>query len=67
MVGIYIAGGLAVVGLVVLMFFRQKWTRAGKKESRGRAEKIEEERIEEADRAESRGGAEKTEEERSKE
>jgi len=67
MVGLYIAGGLVVVGLVALIFFRQKWVRVDKKKSRGRAEKIEEERIEEADRAESRGRAEKTEEERSKE
>jgi len=39
MVGLYIAGGLAVVGLVALIFFRQKWARAGKKEARGRTEK----------------------------
>ena len=67
MVGLYIAGGLAVVGLVALILFRQKWTRADKKESRGRAEKIEGERIEEVDRAEARGRVEKNEEERSKE
>ena len=47
MVGLYIAGGLVVVGLVALIFFRQRWSRAGKKESRGRAEKIEEERSKE--------------------
>ena len=66
MSGLYIAGGLLVVGVVVLILFRQKWARAGKKASRGRAEKIEEERIEGVDRAEARGRVEKTEEERSK-
>lgn len=59
MVGIYIFGVLVVVGLVVLMFLRTKWSRADRAVARGRAEqieeKIEEERIAEVAKAESRG------------
>jgi len=49
------------------VFYQPQILRAGWKEARGRTEKIEEERIEEADRAEARGRAEKIEEDRSKE
>ncbi len=48
MVGLYIFGGLIIVGLVVLIVFKTKWSRATKKEARGRADKIEVERTEEA-------------------
>ena len=48
MVGLYIFGGLIVIGMVALIFYKAKWGRATKKEARGRAGKIEGERIEEA-------------------
>ena len=46
MVGLYIAGGLVVVGIVALIFFKVKWGRTDRAEARGRTGKIEEERIE---------------------
>jgi hypothetical protein len=56
MVGLYIFGGLLIVGLMALMVFRTKWGRATKKEARGREENIENERIEELAKAAARAG-----------
>jgi uncharacterized protein (DUF2062 family) len=47
MVGLYIFGGLVVVVIVALIFYKVKWGRAGRAEERRRSGKIEEERIEE--------------------
>ncbi len=46
MVGLYIFGGLVVVVILALIFFKVKWGRADKAVARGRADKIEGERIE---------------------
>ena len=48
MIGLYIFGGVIVLGVVALIFYKAKWGRADKAAARGRAGKIEEERIEEA-------------------
>ncbi len=48
MAGLYVAGGLIVVAIVALIFFKAKWGRADKEVTRGREEKIEEERVEDA-------------------
>ncbi len=47
MVGLYIFGGLIVVGIVAFIVFKVKWGRADKAENRRREEKIEEERSKE--------------------
>ena len=47
MVPLYILGGVVVVGVVALIFFRQRWVNADNRESRSREENIERERIEE--------------------
>ena len=44
MVGLYIFGGLIVVGIVALIVFKTKSGRADRAVARGRAEKIEEEK-----------------------
>ena len=44
MVGLYVLGGLIVVGIVALIVYKVKWGRAGKAEARGRQEKIDGER-----------------------
>ena len=67
MTGVWVIGVLIVVGVGALIFFRQKWARADKKQARGRTDKIEEERIEAVARRETREGAEKTEGESGKE
>ena len=54
MVGLYVFGGLIVVGIVTLLFIQRKWSRATKTEVRVREENIEEERIEEVAKAEAR-------------
>ena len=54
MVPLYILGGVVVVGIVALVFFRQRWVRADNRESRSREENIERERVEEEDKAEAR-------------
>jgi len=54
MLGLYIFVGFIVVGIVVLIFFKTKASRAAKVVARGRAEKIENERIEEVAKAEER-------------
>ena len=55
MVGLYIFGGLIVVGIGAVLFFQRKWSRATKTEVRTREAKIENERIEEAAKAQTRG------------
>ena len=55
MVGLYIFGGLIVGGIVTLIVFKTKWSRAAKVVADGRAEKIEDERIEAVAKAEARG------------
>ncbi len=50
-IGLYIFLGLFLVGMVVLIVFKMKMGRAGRTEARGRAEKIEEERIERTKKA----------------
>ena len=55
MVGLYIFGGLVVVGIVAIFVFQRKWSRATKTEVRIREAKIENERIEEAAKAADRG------------
>jgi len=47
MIGGYIIGGIVVVGLVVLVFYKVKWGRASKAERKGRSDNIEAERVEE--------------------
>ena len=54
MVGLYIFGGLIVVGIGALLFIQRKWSRATKTEVRIREAKIENERIEEAAKADAR-------------
>ena len=54
MVGLYIFGGLILVGMVALIVFKTRWNKAAKVVARGRADKIENERIEEVTRAETR-------------
>ena len=54
MIGLYIFGGLIVVGIVVIFVFQRKWSRATKTEVRIREAKIENERIEEAAKATAR-------------
>ena len=44
MVGLYVLGGLIVVGIGVLIVYKVKWGRASKAEARRRQEKIDEER-----------------------
>ncbi len=61
--GLYILGGLIVVAIVALIFYKVKSGRADRAESRGRADKIEKERVEEVDRVESRRRKDKIEEE----
>jgi hypothetical protein len=59
MTGVYIFGGLIVVGLVALIFYKLKWGRASRAEERRRSGRIEEERIEEEGKktkAEGQGG-----------
>lgn len=55
MAGLYIFGGLIVVGIVALIVFKMKSSRADRVVARGRAEKIEEERIEAVAKADARG------------
>ena len=43
---LFIFGGLIVVGVAVLIFYRGKWGRAARKEERRRSDNIEDERIE---------------------
>ncbi|MFC1977245.1 hypothetical protein ACFLWS_03145 [Chloroflexota bacterium] len=45
MTGLYVFGGLIVLGVAALIFFKQKAAKADKKQARGRAETIEVERI----------------------
>ncbi len=47
MAALYVLGGIVLVGIGALIFFRQKWGRADRAEARGRAEKIEEEKSKE--------------------
>ena len=47
MTGLYILGGLVVVGIVAFIFYRVKWGRGDRAEERRRSGKIEEERSEE--------------------
>ena len=47
MIGVYIFGGLIVVGVVALIFYKVKWGRAGRAEERRRSGRIEEERSKE--------------------
>ena len=54
MVGLYIFGGLIVIGIGAILFVQRKWSRATKTEVNIREAKIENERIEEAARAEAR-------------
>ena len=54
MTGIYIFGGLIVVGVVAFIFLKVKWARSGKKESRRREEKSEDERNEAVAKSEAR-------------
>ena len=46
MTGVYIIGGLIVVGVAVLIFYRAKWGRADRTAERRRSGQIEDERIE---------------------
>ena len=55
MVGLYIFGGLIVIGIVALLFIQRKWSRATKTEVRIREANIENERVEEAAKSEARG------------
>jgi hypothetical protein len=57
MVGLYIFGGLIVVGIATLLFIQRKWSRAAKTEVRIREANIENERIEEAAKAAARGNS----------
>ena len=54
MVPLLVFGGLVIVGLAVLIFFKIKWGRSGRAETRGRAENIENEKTEAAAKAEAR-------------
>jgi hypothetical protein len=47
MIGIYIFGGLIVVGIVAFIVFKVRWGRADRTEQHRRSGKIEEERIKE--------------------
>ena len=47
MIGMYIFGGLFVVGIVALIVYKSKWSRADKAKDRRRSGKIEQERVEE--------------------
>jgi len=55
MVGLYIFGGLTVVGMAALIVFKTRSSRAAKVLASGRANKIENENIEAVAKAEARG------------
>ncbi len=48
MTATYIFIGIIIAAIVVVIFYRAKWSRATRKAERGRSEKIEDERIEKA-------------------
>ena len=66
MVGGYIFAGLVIIGIAALIVYKIKWGRSDRAEARGRKDRIEEERVEEAGRAETRRKKEETNEERNK-
>jgi hypothetical protein len=45
--GVYIVGGVVILGVAALVFYRVKWNRASKAERKGRSDNIEAERVEE--------------------
>jgi len=57
MVGLYIIGGLILVGIGALTFFKIKWNRAERAVARVRAERNEKKRIEAAAEAEGSGSS----------
>jgi hypothetical protein len=57
--GLFVLGGLVVVGIVALIVFKTRAGKAANTLARGRSDKIEEERVEEVARTEARVGREK--------
>jgi hypothetical protein len=57
MVGLYIIGGLILVGIGALTFFKIKWSRADRVVASIRAERIEKKRIEAEAKADGSGSS----------